>query len=433
MIKKLILQLTVALFLLSFKNFDRHFPAVLDFSAEHEKDQLILEIAVGSDPDQIKRELFQQLPLLHSIRQIPQTPYLLAEFDLLPETQAGRNLLSFKVSRLANISRYSLNYRAFIAETLPNDQYFNFQYWLKNSGQLIHQEDKLYGTSDADIKATAGWDYTTGTDGVVVAVVDTGLFFDHEDLKNKFVTGYDFVNDRIAADDDHGHGTAVSAVITAESNNGIGIAGVCWKAKIMPLKAFNKNGSGTLLAVLTAIRYAADKGAQIINLGLTLNADSPLLEEACKYAYEKGAVLIAAAGNNSGAVSYPAAYDNYVLAVSATDENDIFASFSNYGPQIDLAAPGRYIISASFNPANTANNRYYTYYKQGTSFSAAMVSGAAALLLGYKPFLKNQEVYNLLRYTADDINKQNFPGKDIYLGYGRLNLKNLLEPYQLKK
>lgn len=431
--KRALLMAAALLFLVFFREREIDFRGQTLTSAEHCPGQLVVQIREGTDPRELTRELLAGISRNGRIREISGTPYLLCEFSPSEQAAADRNVILRRLRNSAEVSGYSLNYLVRLAEVTPDDQNFRYQYWLKNSGQQIHEEDNVYGTSGADIKATHGWEWSTGDGAVLIAVIDTGIFFEHEDLRNRVVTGYDFVSDKVAATDNNGHGTAVSSVIAAETNNQLGVAGVSWNSRIMPLKAFNKDGVGTLLAVATAIRYAADNGAQVINLGLTLEIDSPILEDACRYAFEKGAVLVAAAGNGSGNVSYPAAYDDYVLAVSATDENDIFANFSNFGPQVDVAAPGSYIFCASYDVANPSNHRYYAYYKQGTSFAAAMVSGAAALLLESKPFLSNSEICQLIRFTAADINSQNHPGKDVYLGYGRLDLKTLLEPYQLQQ
>lgn len=328
-------------------------------------------------------------------------------------------------------SRISYNYYRYASETIPNDIGFPYQYALKNTGQPYGPYDEV-GTRGADIKATLGWDWTTGSDAVVIAVIDTGVALNHEDLKNKMFAGYNFLAPASPPQDDEGHGTLVASVAAAETHNHIGIAGVCWKAKIMPLKVLDSSGQGNDLDIATAIQYAADHGAKVINMSLGGPGASFVLQDACRYAYEKGLVLVAATGNESSAVDYPAAFDAYVLAVGASDANDQLAGFSNYGPEVDVVAPGIWILGAYFDPDNPTDMQSYAW-ASGTSLSTPQVSGAAALLFSYKPFLTADQAMNLLRYTADDVNRSVYAGVDNYMGYGRINLQTLLAPYILKK
>jgi subtilisin family serine protease len=323
----------------------------------------------------------------------------------------------------------SPNYTAAIT-AIPDDPFFGYQYALYNTGQVYLPDLGLAGTTGSDIKAVEGWDWTTGSEDVVIAIIDTGVFKIHEDLLRKIVPGYNFVDDNYDTEDTNGHGTFVASIAAAETNNNIGIAGISWKAKIMPVKCVGSDGTASYLAIAAAIRYAADNGAQVINLSLGGEYPSVILEDACRYAFEKGCVIVAAAGNNSGPVLYPAAYDDYCLAVAATDADDNITNWSNFGPQVDVAAPGDYVFAALYLPDNPHNYKAYGW-GSGTSFAAPYVSGAAALVMAYKPFLSNSTVMNLIKYTADDVNESTHPGVDYRMGYGRLNLKSLLGPYEL--
>jgi subtilisin family serine protease len=198
----------------------------------------------------------------------------------------------------------------------------------------------------------------------------------------------------------------------------------------MPIKVMNSAGQGSYANIALGMRYAADQGAQVLNLSLGGPNPSFILEDACKYAYEKGCVIIVASGNNGGNVLYPAAYNNYCLAVAATDDKDTRVSFSNFGLEVDVAAPGVFVFGALFSPLDPETLNNYGW-GNGTSFSCPYVAGAAALLLHYKPFLTNDEVMELIRVTADDVNSAIYPGVDGFLGYGRINLKTLLGPYVL--
>lgn len=371
--------------------------------------------------------------LLEKYRQRLERVEVIEELGLLSlKLKPEHSLLAMKEELAAEswVADVSLNYLAGISRT-PNDQFFNLQYALRNTGQTVVSQINYSGTSGSDIKAVEGWDWSISSEEVIVAVIDTGVHFQHEDLKNKLVPGYNFVHDNNNPQDDEGHGTMVASIIAAESNNGIGIAGVAWNARIMPIKALNADGVGSYVTIALAIRYAADQGARIVNLSLGGPVDSFILRDACQYAVQRGLLLVAATGNDAGQVRYPAAYNELVLAVGASDANDQLATFSNFGPQVDLVAPGVYILCALFAPAEPENTRAYVF-ASGTSMAAPHVAGAAALVMSLKPGLSAAQVAALLRYTADDVNYVNHPGVDNFMGYGRLNLKTLLAPFLLK-
>ncbi|MCX6557036.1 MAG: S8 family serine peptidase [Candidatus Aminicenantes bacterium] len=352
---------------------------------------------------------------------------------LLVETTPGTDLAGFKKSLAAEkwVQDVSFNYLASMNAQIPNEQFFSYQYALLNNGQVFYPEKNLRGTSAADIKATEGWTWSTGSSGIIIAIIDTGIAVGHEDLKNKIVPGYDFVNDDADAQDDNGHGTLVASLAAAETNNGIGIAGVGWNASLLPVKVLDSQGNGNYLAIAAGIKYAADHGAKVLNLSLGGNSDSFILKDACQYAFDKGCSLVAAAGDSgSNAVQFPAAYDLLCTAVGASDANDKLASFSNRGLQIDVVAPGVWVYGAAFDPARPTELRFYNW-GNGTSLAAAHVSGAIALLISYKPLLTNLQVMAIIKYTADDVNASDKPGVDTDMGYGRINLQTLLSPYNL--
>ncbi len=344
----------------------------------------------------------------------------------------GEDLLQLKsvLEKDVSVEAVSLNYIATIQETVPNDPYFEGQWGLRNTGQVYRPVPMRQGTPGADIKATDAWDWTMGGGTAVIAVIDTGVAYGHEDLKNKLVSGYDFINDKVEARDDHGHGTLVSSIAAAETGNELGIAGVAPNAMIMPLKAVDQWGNGSYVMIAAAMRFAADNGAAVINMSLGGRSPSFILEDACKYAFEKGCVLVASAGNHASPVIYPAAYDDYCLAVTATDADDQIPSWCCYGPEVDVAAPGVEVLGAYFSYYEPNVLDEYTY-GTGTSFSSPIVAGAVALLLSYKPFVTNTQAMDLIRVTADDVNYATFPGFDAQVGYGRLNLKTLISPYVL--
>jgi subtilisin family serine protease len=286
------------------------------------------------------------------------------------------------------------------AFTVPNDPHYTSQWHLQR------------------IAAPHGWDVTTGDSSMVISILDTGLDPDHAEFSARTIPGYDFVNDDPEPEDDNGHGTHVTGIAGAATNNSIGIAGTDWQAKVMPLKVLNAQGIGTTFDVCEGIYYAADLGADIINLSLGGYEPSSAYDDAVNYAHASGCIVIAAAGNdNTNQPVYPGACA-HVICVSATNKTDQKASFSNYGTYIDLAAPGVAILS-------TLPQNQYTYYN-GTSMAAPLVSGLAALLCAQNPLFGPAEIESLLFNYADDLGE---PGWDEYYGYGRINVfKSLVGP-----
>ena len=351
----------------------------------------------------------------------------------LIETTPETDLSEFKKILAAEkwVRDISFNYLAAKNATIPNEQFFSYQYALLNNGQVFYPEKNLRGSSGADIKATEGWSWSTGSSGIMIAIIDTGIALAHEDLKNRIMPGYDFVNDDADPQDDNGHGTLVASLAAAETNNGIGIAGVAWNATLLPVKVLDSQGNGNYLTIAAGIKYAADQGARVLNLSLGGDNDSFILKDACQYAYDKGCSLVAASGDKgSAAVQFPAAYDLLCTAVGACDANDTLASFSNRGPQIDVVAPGVWVYGAFYDPERSTELRFYAW-ANGTSLAAAHVSGAVALLISYKPLLTNKQIMAIVKYTADDVNRSQKPGIDTDMGYGRINLQTLLSPYTL--
>jgi subtilisin family serine protease len=319
----------------------------------------------------------------------------------------------------------SPDYLASFAETIPNDPHFRWQYALWNIGQVYHPESGQSGTPGSDIKATHGWDMTTGAGEVVIAVVDSGVAGNHEDLLGKTVAGYNFVADTPDANDDHGHGTFVASIAAARSDNGLGMTGVSWDSRIMPVKVMNADGYGSYLNIAAGIRFAANYGARVINLSIAGTNPSFILEDACEYAYTRGTVIIAAVGNNGGPVKYPAGYDDYCLAVAATDAHDERLQWSSSGPQVDIAAPGHLVMGARIDPDDPADLGSYGW-DSGTSFAAPYVAGAAALLISLHPTFYNDQIMDILVNTADDVNHATHPGVDDFIGHGRLDIRSLL-------
>lgn len=284
------------------------------------------------------------------------------------------------------------------AQLVPNDPFWSLQWGPQKIG------------------AEWAWNITTGSMDVLVAVVDTGIDWDHPDLVANYVPlGYDWVNDDSNPMDDNGHGTHCAGIIAAAINNNLGIAGLA-QVRIMAEKSLDREGVGYSNWLANGIIHAVNQGADIISMSWGGYYYSKLIHQAIKFAYDNGVLLVAAAGNEyMSAKLYPAGYDE-VIAVSATDSNDMPASFSNYGDFIELAAPGVNIYSTIWN------NRYQ--YASGTSMAAPHVAGVAALVWSRFPEKSRDWVRMWLRYTANDLGA---PGFDIYYGYGRVNARNAVE------
>jgi subtilisin family serine protease len=324
-----------------------------------------------------------------------------------------------------SVSDASPDYLASFAETIPTDPHFQWQYSLRNTGQIYHPASGRSGTPGSDIKASHGWDVERGAVDVVIAVIDSGVAGNHEDLLGKIVAGYNFVADTPDAYDDHGHGTFVASIAAAMSDNGLGMTGVSWGSPIMPVKVMDASGYGSYLAIAVGIRFAADRGARVINLSIAGSNPSFILEDACEYAYSLGAVIVAAVGNNGGYVMYPAGYDDYCLAVAATDAHDEWPQWSNSGPQVDIGAPGDLVFGARIDPNDPTDLSSYGW-DSGTSYATPHVAGAAALLISRNPALSHDQVIDILKSTADDVNQATHPGVDDLIGHGRLDIRNLL-------
>jgi thermitase len=272
------------------------------------------------------------------------------------------------------------------------------------------------------VVAAEAWPLSAVQGQIVVAVPDSGVDRGHADLGPYFLTGYDFVNGDSNPADDYGHGTHVTGILAAQSDNARGVAGVAPGVSILPLKVLNSVGAGTYANIAAAIQYASSNGADIINLSLGGSAHSSILEQAVLDAYDAGCLLIASAGNQGQAgVNYPARYAE-VLAVAATDHYDRWPSYSNWGPEVDLAAPGGTATDQIWSTWPGGYN-----WEHGTSMACPHVSGAAALMWAANPTLTAIDIAGILRQTADKVGQFSYAGgRNSYLGYGRLNVHEAL-------
>ncbi len=284
------------------------------------------------------------------------------------------------------------------------------------------------------IQAPAAWDIVTGSTSVTIAIIDTGIDESHPDLAAKIVPGYDYIDNDSNPHDLNGHGTHVAGIAAAVSNNSVGVAGMSWGAKIMPLRVLDADGNGNTADVAAAIGWAEVMGAQIVNLSLGGTSGSQTLLDAVTSAHNAGLLVVAAMGNlNSVAPSYPAAYDQVVMAVSATDQGDLRAPYSNYGSDNDIAAPGGAMTmchsplgiystlptyAVTLNSAPTCNYFQQYDFMQGTSQATPFVSGLAALVWSMEPSFTPDQVEQTIETTAVDLGS---PGWDQYFGWGRID------------
>ncbi|MDB5083893.1 MAG: hypothetical protein JWN30_779 [Bacilli bacterium] len=285
----------------------------------------------------------------------------------------------------------------------------------------IHQDqtttnepnDVLYGRYQWNfpyIGADQEWSINTGNPAVKVAVVDTGVDMNHPEFQDQLTDGYNVIDPSSPAQDDNGHGTHVSGVIAAKTNNLEGVAGIAFNNKIMPVKAMDKDGSGSVADIATGIEWAVDHGANVINLSLGNNEDSAVLHQAVQYAYSHNVAVIAAMGNdNSNEPNYPAAYPE-AISVCALDSNGQRASFSNYGPHAFISAPG--VSIASTYP----DNRYASM--SGTSMACPHITGVVSLLKSINAQFNVDQIKSILQNSAIDLGD---PGRDPYYGYGLVN------------
>ena len=274
--------------------------------------------------------------------------------------------------------------------------------------------------------------YNTGI-GAKVAIVDTGIYYNHPDLATNYAGGWDFVNNDDDPLDDNGHGTHVAGTIAAVSNNGIGVIGVAPNAELYSLKVLDSSGSGSISDIIAAIEWAMEHDIDIISMSLGSQSDDIAFHTISDAAYSEGVLLVAAAGNDYArrgkaelnTVDYPARYSS-VIAVGATTQNDERASFSSTGPAVELAAPGEYILS-TFNPTIPIEGEtgYWYAIASGTSMATPHVSGAAALVLAGEPSLTNAQVRQRLIDTADDLGTTGF---DNWFGNGIVDIDEAAPP-----
>ncbi len=328
--------------------------------------------------------------------------------------------LSLALSRLPTVRYAEPDYlysAASITKT-PNDRYYHYQWH--------------YGA----INLPAAWNITTGSNNIVVALLDSGVDLQHPDLAAHIVPGYDFINNDATPMDDNGHGTAIAGIIGAVTNNSTGVAGVAWQVKLMPVKVLNQNGIGATSGIISGLNWAVTHGAKVINMSLGGTSHSQAFQDAIDGAYRHGVTIIAASGNSYGKgnpVFYPAAY-HHVIAVAAVGDQNEHASYSETGSYVDIAAPGG---NASSNHDNNQRHWIWSTYLRskgsayigmtGTSLATPHIAGVVTLLLSVNPSLTPAQIEAALTQTATDLGQ---PGRDNVFGFGLVNAVAAVEHAQ---
>ncbi len=420
--------------------FERKLPRV---GRTHAPGEIIVKFKLG-----VGEEVIAKLNSRHDVSIIYTSPFAGFMRLRIPSRKTLSEMLEI-YGKNPNVEYAELNYIAYTCWA-PNDQHYHLQW---------HLDNPEYG----GIQMKDAWELlgAPGTPGenVIVAVVDTGVAYENyttdppkpqkyyiapDLVKTVFVSGYDFVNDDEHANDDNSHGTHVTGTIAQSTDNGIGVAGVAFNCSIMPVKVLGSGGSGSYSSIADGIYFAAGANptdpdapvaeipADIINLSLGGSSPSTMLEDAVAYAYDNGITVIAAAGNDgSSTIIYPAAYDDYVIAVGATQYDESRAPYSNYGSSLDLVAPGGNVdldqnqdgkadgvLQNTFNPITRRTKDFAYWYFDGTSMAAPHVSGVAALLIAYGNAVTPAEVRVVLQETAEDLGDT---GWDDTYGHGLID------------
>jgi len=389
------------------------------------------QISAEDKPGYVKGELLVKFKENVSAEEISDTHRKLG--GKVKSTISGLNVQVIEVNKGVGemMSAYAKSGRVeyaepdYIAYPLTNDVYFNRQWGMNNTGQQtcnMAGDICTTGTPDADIDAPEAWNITTGNSAIKIAILDSGIDQNHPDLMNKVVANANF-SDSNTVDDLYGHGTHVAGIAAATTGNDTGVAGVGYQAVLMNGKVLNDTGYGAYSWIANGITWAADGGAKVINLSVGNGQRSSTLEAAVNYAWNKGAVVVAAAGNSANpSKTYPAYYTN-CIAVAATNNNDVMASFSSYGSWVDVAAPGENVFSTFPNHPfylQSVYGRANNYdFGNGTSMSVPHVSGIAALVWATSYGTNAQSVRNRIEQTADSV-----PGTGTYWVWGRVNACN---------
>jgi subtilisin family serine protease len=376
--------------------------------------------------------------------------------DEVPEQTADETHLEFGnanlISRFYGVDHIKIYDESLVEKALEfykeSDlvEFAEYNYYTYPEQEATHPNDPSYVAGNQwgleKIEAPFAWTKSTGSEDIIVAVIDSGIDYNHNDLKDNIwintlesfngldddgngyiddIYGWNFFNNTNNSMDVYGHGTKVAGIIGAVGNNSLGIAGVNWRVKIMPLRISSDSGSGTTSAIFKAINYAVNHGAKIINLSYTFSLPETLVKTAIENANNKGVLFIGISGNNGKNIDtnpiYPASYKlPNMITVGASYTSDGLRATSNYGVEtVHLAAPGSSILTTAPDNKYNSNN--------GTSFAGPFVTGAGALILSYDSSLSHMDLKNRILDNVDIVPA--LSGK-VSTG-GRLNLYKAIE------
>jgi thermitase len=344
--------------------------------------RLIVEVRPGVAP-QALRGLFEQHGA-RAVRPVGSSGLRIVELPAGTERAVQAQLARHPWLRFAELDRL-------VPHDASNDPFLGSQWHLSR------------------IDALSAWAAVQG-EGVTIAILDSGIDTAHPDLAGRLVPGYNFVDGSTNVEDVRNHGTRTAGTAAATLNNGIGVASVAGRTQIMPVRVSNSSGFATFSAMAEGLIWAADRGARVANLSFSDAASSSSVLSAAHYMRSKGGLVFVSAGNNGtdpGRTPTEA-----MIIVSATNSSDVRTSWSNFGAHVDLAAPGEGIYTTTWGQGYTAVS--------GTSYSAPMAAGVAALVMSANPALSPQEVEQILFSTAVDLG---VAGKDIYYGHGRIDAR----------
>lgn len=395
----------------------------------------------------LPKDHISQINRRHGTSVLSTSPFAGFKTIMVPAGKTPKQLIEL-YNREPDIEYAELNYYAYAHLEPPSDPYYYYQWNMDDTykwtgtisdpyRELVDGTNPFGGYNGGGINLEPAWDITTGDPNVIIAVLDTGAayetyknFVQAPDLANtRFVPGHDFVNNDDHPNDDDGHGTHVTGTIAQSTNDNLGVAGIAYNCSIMPVKVLSKRGEAPYTTIADGVYFAADNGADIINLSLGGPYDSATLRDAVAYAYNKGVTIICSAGNDGAGAppSYPAAYDAYCIAVGATRYDQTRAYYSTTGSFVDLSAPGG-DINVDQNGDGYADGILqqtfglspkdlgYWFY-EGTSMAAPHVSGVAALLIS-TGVTGPDAVREALEGSTEDLGT---PGKDAEYGWGLID------------